>query len=284
MEPVKRGMSVPYASAKKGRPGRDPKVEKAKRELSTVLRRLKEEDKNPDLWIQAAKLYLIIGDRAKAVKCGEACLRLNPKHRAAKLLLTKIRKLEEAERAEASEELPEEATPQAEEVVQEDVAKEEPAGAESLRPLLWVPEEERPRFRSEEEALEQLRRELTPARTVTCPVCNTLLEVEATFCYGCGQELKEKLETLEQRIEAARARLDQDEKDPDALFTLGAYLATTGQLQEAIDALNRLTMVDQAYPGLWWLKARVFEQMGKREAAQSSMRRAMQLESEGSQA
>jgi tetratricopeptide (TPR) repeat protein len=273
-------MSVVYASVKEGGSQKDKKTEDVKRKLSSVLKRLKKDDKNADLWLEAAKLYLALGDLEKAVKCGEACLRIDPKRRAAKLLLTKVRKQEEARKAEAEAEEPTEA-PEEEPEEEEEVIKAEPVEEIRYRgPLLWVPEEERPRFKSEEEALEQLRRELSPSSTVTCPDCNTLLEVEAAYCYGCGREMKEKLKTLEQRIETARSRLEENERDTDALFTIGAYLATNGQLDEAIEVLNRLTMVDQAYPGLWWLKARVFEQMGKHEAAQSSMRRAIQLESE----
>ncbi len=86
------------------------------------------------------------------------------------------------------------------------------------------------------------------------------------------------VETLEERLGQARARLEENEEDKDALFTLGAYLTVKEQHQEALEVLNRLTVLDFNYPGLWWLKARVFEHLGKSEAAQSALKRAIQTE------
>jgi tetratricopeptide (TPR) repeat protein len=270
-------MSVIYASVEDRSSGqKGEELQKLEKDLASVLSKLKKDDKNADLWLKAAKLYREMGDLEKALKCAEVCLTIDKKKRAAKLLVTKVKKemaaLEEAEGRTAEE---------AEEVAEVEEEAPQPAGRGEARtaPVVWVPEEERPRFRSEEEALEQLRRELSTSSTITCPTCNTLLEMDAAYCYGCGLEITGKFETLEQRIEVAKSRLEENEGDSDALFTLGAYLAVEGQLQEALEVLNRLTMVEQTYPGLWWLKARVFEQMGKRQAAESSMRRAVQLES-----
>ncbi len=124
--------------------------------------------------------------------------------------------------------------------------------------------------------MEELQRELNPSSTTTCPTCNTLLEVEAEYCYGCGQEVKEKLETLDQRMDLARTRLKTDEDDPDALFTLAAYRAVSGDHQEAMEALHKLSRIDNKYPGLWWLKARVFELLGMRDAAEAAIRKALE--------
>lgn len=149
----------------------------------------------------------------------------------------------------------------------------------SVRPrrasVAWEPEERRTRFKSEAEALEQLRRELSPGRTVLCRHCNTLVEVKERWCYGCGREIQKGVRTLEQRAGHSRARLQRDERDRDALFTLGAYLALQGQEPEALELLNELSKLDPAYPGLWWLKARVFQQMGNEKAAKAAVGRAL---------
>lgn len=63
------------------------------------------------------------------------------------------------------------------------------------------------------------------------------------------------------------SQVQRDGEERDALFTLGAYLALQGQYEEALEVLNQLSKLDLEYPGLWWVKARVFQQMGKREAA-----------------
>ncbi len=102
--------------------------------------------------------------------------------------------------------------------------------------------------------MEELRRALTPSRTVTCHHCNTLVEVEKRWCHGCGREMEEKADTLEQRVDEVRARLEEDDKDRDALFTLGAYLAVNDQLQEALDVLNKLTRLHRNIRGCGGLR------------------------------
>ncbi|MEE9237597.1 MAG: hypothetical protein V3U52_07400, partial [Thermoplasmata archaeon] len=81
----------------------------------------------------------------------------------------------------------------------------------------------------------------------------------------------------ERQVKSARARLQSDEEDRDALFTMGAYFAVMGQHQEALMVLNELGALDQEYPGLWWLKTRVFQMMGKPLAASSARKIAMKL-------
>ncbi|MFQ5986013.1 MAG: tetratricopeptide repeat protein, partial [Thermoplasmata archaeon] len=100
---------------------------------------------------------------------------------------------------------------------------------------------------------------------------HTLVEVAAKWCYGCGREMRTGGRTLEQRAGHSQARLERDERDRDALFTLGAYLALQGQPLEAQELLHRLTKLDPRYPGLWWLKARVFRDMGNLKAAKSAV-------------
>ncbi len=43
--------------------------------------------------------------------------------------------------------------------------------------------------------------------------------------------------------------------------------AAEGEAQEALGTLNRLTLLDPDYPGLWRVKALVFEKLGKKGAA-----------------
>ncbi len=72
----------------------------------------------------------------------------------------------------------------------------------------------------------------------------------------------------------ALTALDLDENDKDALFTLGAYLLLDGKAQEALETLNRLTLLDPDYPGLWRVKALVFEKLGNKGAAAWALERA----------
>ncbi len=112
---------------------------------------------------------------------------------------------------------------------------------------------------------------------VLCPHCGNLLVDSAVYCYGCGRGLAEGDE-LEERVERAKGALASNERDRDALFTVGAHLAAGGEAQEAIEILNKLTLLDPHYPGLWWVKARVFEALGNAQAAEAAMMRAMQDE------
>ncbi len=128
----------------------------------------------------------------------------------------------------------------------------------------------RTRPMTEQEALEELRRVLSPPSTVVCPHCDTVVEVERRWCHGCGREVKGKVESLEQRVDLARARLKEDSKDGDALFTMGVYYAVNGRYEEAMEALDKLSTLEEQYPGLSWLKRAVLELMVKRKVASSA--------------
>ncbi|MFQ5985800.1 MAG: tetratricopeptide repeat protein [Thermoplasmata archaeon] len=108
-----------------------------------------------------------------------------------------------------------------------------------------------------------------------CPHCGTQLAGTAVYCYGCGRGLTEGAD-LDERVERAKGALAENERDRDALFTLGAHLAAAGEAQEAIEILNKLTMLDPHFPGIWWVKARVFQALGNPQAAEAAMMRAMQ--------
>ncbi len=114
----------------------------------------------------------------------------------------------------------------------------------------------------------------------TCPHCSAILELEAGNCPNCGHSVLDQGEALEAKVTRALAILDLDENDTDALFTLGAYLLLDGKIQESLETLNRLTLLDAGYPGLWWVKAQIFEKLGNRQAAESAMARAQQGDEE----
>jgi len=254
-------------------PAANEKTHHFEKRLSVVLARLERDPRNPDLWIEAAEASVGVGNLREALKCTDACLRIDAGHWDAKILMAGI---EELLRVEEEAETPSKREGQAAGVPGHQRQTGPPSTAkpgvgperESVR---WVPEEQRPRFGSEAEALEQLRKELSPSKTVVCRHCNTLVEVGEKFCYGCGREMRSGGRTLEQRAAHSRARLQRNERDRDALFTLGSYLALQSQHPEALELLHRLAQLDPKYPGLWWLKARVFREMGKLKAARSAV-------------
>ncbi|MFQ6127857.1 MAG: tetratricopeptide repeat protein [Thermoplasmata archaeon] len=63
-------------------------------------------------------------------------------------------------------------------------------------------------------------------------------------------------------LQACAARLRRDPDDPDALFYAGAIYARIGKLRASMAYLNRLSSVDENYPGIWKLKAGVFKRLG----------------------
>ena len=254
-------------------PTADEKTQHFEKRLSVVRAKLERDGRNPDLWIEAAEASVGVGNLREALKCTEACLRIDAGHWDAKILAAGI---EELLRIEEGAKTPSKHEGGTEGVLGRQRQTAAPSTAKpevgpERESVPWVPEEQRPRFGSEAEALEQLRKELSPSKTVVCRHCNTLVEVGEKLCYGCGREMRSGGRTLEQRAAHSRARLQRNERDRDALFTLGSYLALQGQHPEALELLHRLTKLDPKYPGLWWLKARVFRDVGKLKAARSAV-------------
>lgn len=266
-------MSVSNPSEEGGTPAAEKKTQPFEKRLSEVLAKLKRDERSPDLWIEAAEAYVGVGNLQRALKCTEACLSIDAGHWDAKILAAGIEELlrveEEAKTPSKREVGAEGALGRQRQTPPPSTAKPE-VGPER-ESVQWVPEEQRPRFASEAEALEQLRKELSPSETIVCRHCHTLVEVGERWCYACGREMRTGGRTLEQRAGHSRAKLERDKRDRDALFTLGAYLALQGQHPEALELLNRLSKVDPTYPGLWWLKARVFRDMGELRAAKSAV-------------
>ncbi|MEK6852158.1 MAG: ATPase domain-containing protein, partial [Candidatus Thermoplasmatota archaeon] len=73
-------------------------------------------------------------------------------------------------------------------------------------------------------------------------------------------------------------RLRGNPKDPDALFVKAAALAKTEDTKAAVETLETLAAVDDAYPGLWVLKAKLHARRGEREKAQDARRRVQEVE------
>ncbi len=244
--------------------------------LNEILAHLEQDSDNPDLWVEAAKLYQANGNLEDALKCAQACLNLDSTRGDAKLLVDDITSMIESLEAASSEKEEEDEPPKVEEEEQEESEAEATEEGQSSAGIPWVPEEERPRFKDAKEAMDALKRELNPSSTTTCPTCNTLLDVDDSWCYGCGREVTEKLKTLDKRMDLARSRLEVNQGDSDALFAMAAFDAVSGDPQTALETLHKLSRIDMEYPGLWWLKAKVFEMLGMRDAAEAAIKKALQ--------
>jgi len=85
-------------------------------------------------------------------------------------------------------------------------------------------------------------------------------------------------EVVSRLLGVVEPRLRANPRDPDALFVKAAALAKAGDPKGAIEALETLAIVDEAYPGLWVLKAKLHAQRGEREKAQAARRRAQEIE------
>jgi len=71
--------------------------------------------------------------------------------------------------------------------------------------------------------------------------------------------------------------LAKDPRNLDALFAKAATLAHMGRWEDALSVLNDVTRIEVRYPGVWVLKAKVFERLGKPKMAASCRERAIEL-------
>ena len=62
-------------------------------------------------------------------------------------------------------------------------------------------------------------------------------------------------------------RLAANDRDPDALFTLAALRTIQGRHDEALEWLGVLEEIEPRYPGIWRLKAKIYELKGDAETA-----------------
>src|SRR5207245_10834730 len=64
-------------------------------------------------------------------------------------------------------------------------------------------------------------------------------------------------------VQAAHRRLLDDPGDVDALFAVAAWDEIVGDQDQALELLNRLVSRKPDYPGVWWLRARILEDVGR---------------------
>ena len=81
-------------------------------------------------------------------------------------------------------------------------------------------------------------------------------------------------------VNACARALEKNPKDPDALFTRAAILATLGQHQDALHTLETLAKIEPQYPAVWRLKARLYKEIGDPKTADLCVRAAERFEAE----
>lgn len=90
-------------------------------------------------------------------------------------------------------------------------------------------------------------------------------------------EIERRRVLFEKRLEAIDRRLASDPKDVDALFAKATYLAMRGRHDDSMRVLDEVTRLSPYYPGVWHLKAKVYEMMGDHEKAELCRKRARSL-------
>lgn len=109
-----------------------------------------------------------------------------------------------------------------------------------------------------------------------CPQCGTLIEgEECTLCgYAPGDDQLWKTQEIYQKVDE---RLRKDPTDLQALYTKAAALARMNDYREAINVLNELTIHDPRYPGMWMLKAKLYDRLGEEAKANLCRQRALSI-------
>ena len=69
-------------------------------------------------------------------------------------------------------------------------------------------------------------------------------------------------------IEALKIHLRADPKDHDALVALGLFMLSRGDAAKALECFNRVSQADPKYPGIWRFKAKAFDALGDKAAAE----------------
>lgn len=91
-------------------------------------------------------------------------------------------------------------------------------------------------------------------------------------------EVERRRNLFEHRLLEMDDRLRADPRDVDALFAKATYLAMRKQYQEAAEALDEIARLSPYYPGIWHLKAKIYELMGNHQMAALCAKRAKALE------
>lgn len=69
-------------------------------------------------------------------------------------------------------------------------------------------------------------------------------------------------------VEALKAHLRSNPKDNDALVALGLFMLSRGEADKALECFNRVSRADPKYPGIWRFKAKAFDALGDKAAAE----------------
>jgi len=62
-------------------------------------------------------------------------------------------------------------------------------------------------------------------------------------------------------------RFKANARDPDVIFTYAALRTLQGKFEEALDWIRQLEEIEPRYPGMWRLKAKIYELKGDAETA-----------------
>ena len=74
-------------------------------------------------------------------------------------------------------------------------------------------------------------------------------------------------------LQACAARLRENPNDVEALFFIGAIYARIGRLRASMMYLDRLSSLDEDYPGIWKLKAGIFKRLGDEDLMSACLRK-----------
>ncbi len=81
----------------------------------------------------------------------------------------------------------------------------------------------------------------------------------------------------ERVLRIAEERLRVDPADADALFAKASALATIGEVESAVAALDALSTISDTYPGLWVLRAKLAAKLGDADGARRSRQKAEEV-------
>lgn len=101
---------------------------------------------------------------------------------------------------------------------------------------------------------------------------------ETTVSLADQGEAERRRSLFENRLRQMDQRLASDPGDVDALFAKATYLAMRKQYDDATKALDEITRLSPYYPGVWHLKAKVYELMGDKAMAELCTKRARAME------